>query len=195
MDSVNIDTKLEVPVLVRSESKEEELPVAVANNPLFARSKKNGILESNFDSELHRMLIECQYWTIIQAIGMVNIPHNIVKLLQRKDQLRVLRENVMLIVRDYNNIIVTIDEKERSLFKEHLDMLDRTIDPGIKRHNWGSNADNFVYACRKECQDVFLNVKKFQNNNMKINQEYEKISRTTLTNVQKKLYILTDFIR
>lgn len=35
MDSVNIDTKLEVPVLVRSESKEEELPVAVANNPLF----------------------------------------------------------------------------------------------------------------------------------------------------------------
>lgn len=81
MDSVNIDTKLEVPVLVRSETKEEELPVAVANNPLFSRSKKNGILESNFDSELHRMLIECQYWTIIQALGIVNIPHNVVKLL------------------------------------------------------------------------------------------------------------------
>jgi hypothetical protein len=85
MDSVNIDTKLEVPVLVRSETKEEDLPVSVANNPLFARSKKNGILESNFDSELHRMLIECQYWTIIQALGIVNIPHNVIKLLQRKD--------------------------------------------------------------------------------------------------------------
>mmetsp|Transcript_20727 Transcript_20727/g.31790 ORF Transcript_20727/g.31790 Transcript_20727/m.31790 type:complete len:322 (+) Transcript_20727:2434-3399(+) len=101
----------------------------------------------------------------------------------------------MLIVRDYNNIIHIINDKERLLFKEHLDYLDRTIEPGIRRHNWGSQADNFVYACRKECQDVFLNVKKFQNNVMKINQEFEKISTTTLTNVQKKLYLLSEFIR
>lgn len=101
----------------------------------------------------------------------------------------------MLIVRDYNNIIYTINEDEKSLFKEHLDILDRTIEPGIRRHNWGSQADNFVYACRKECQDVFLNVKKFQNNVMKMNGEMSKISTTTLTNVQKKLYLLTEFIR
>lgn len=29
----------------------------------------------------------------------------------------------------------------------------------------------------------------------KINQEFEKISKTTLTNIQKKLYLLTEFIR
>jgi dynein heavy chain len=116
-------------------------------------------------------------------------------LLQKKEGLRILRENVMLIVRDYNNIIHTINEKEKSLFKEHLDSLDRTIEPGIRRHNWGSSADSFVYACRKECQDVFLNVKKFQNNVMKINSQFEKISTTTLTNVQKKLYLLSEFIR
>lgn len=57
----------------------------------------------------------------------------------------------MLIVRDYNNIIHTINDKERLLFKEHLDMLDRTIEPGIKRYNWGTSADNFVYSCRREC--------------------------------------------
>ncbi len=57
----------------------------------------------------------------------------------------------MLIVRDYNNIIYTITEKEKSLFKEHLDLLDRQIEPGIKRLNWGTAADNFVYSCRKEC--------------------------------------------
>ena len=101
----------------------------------------------------------------------------------------------MLIFRDYNTIIHTINDKEKSLFKEHLDILDRTIEPGIRRHNWGSQADNFVYACRKECQDVFLNVKKFQNNVMKIHNEFEKISTTTLTNVQKKLYLLSEFIR
>jgi hypothetical protein len=42
---------------------------------------------------------------------------------------------------------------------------------------------------------VFLNVKKFQNNIQKINSEFDKISTTTLTNVQKKLYILNEFIR
>ena len=57
----------------------------------------------------------------------------------------------MLIVRDYNKIIHTISEKEKSLFKEHLDLLDRTIEPGIKRFNWGAAADTFVYTCRREC--------------------------------------------
>jgi dynein heavy chain len=95
------------------------------------------------------------------VLGLITIPHNVAKLLLKKEGLRILRENVMLIVRDYNNIIHIINEKERYLFKEHLDTLDRTIEPGIRRHNWGSSADSFVYACRKECQDVFLNVKKF----------------------------------
>jgi Dynein heavy chain, N-terminal region 1 len=44
----------------------------------------------------------------------------------------------MLIVRDYNNIKHTINEKEQSLFSEHLGILERTIEPGIRRHNWGS---------------------------------------------------------
>ena len=71
----------------------------------------------------------------------------------------------MLIVRDYNNIIHTIsDEDEKALFKEHLDLLDRTIEPGIKRYNWGAAADTFVYTCRRDCQDVFKKVKKYQKN-------------------------------
>ena len=161
MDSQNIDSKLEVPVLIRSENNQQELPPSINGNPLFTRSKKNGLLESNFDCDLHKVMIEVSYWTKIQTLGFVTIPHNVSRLLQRKEQLRILRENVMLIVRDYNTIIHTINDKEKSLFKEHLDILDRTIEPGIRRHNWGSQADNFVYACRKECQDVFLNVKKF----------------------------------
>jgi hypothetical protein len=89
----------------------------------------------------------------------------------------------MLIVRDYNNIKHTINEKEQSLFSEHLGILERTIEPGIRRHNWGSQADNFVLACRGECLNVYLNVKTFQNNVQKINSEFEKIATTTLTNV------------
>jgi len=169
MDSQNIDSKLEVPVLIRSDNNQRELPPSIDQNPLFSRSKKNGLLESNFDCDLHKVMVEVSYWTKIQTLGFVTIPHNVSRLLQRKEQLRILRENVMLIVRDYNNIIHTIDDSEKSLFMEHLDILDRTIAPGIGKYNWGSQADTFVYACRKECQEVFSNVKKFQNNVMKIN--------------------------
>ena len=101
----------------------------------------------------------------------------------------------MLIVRDYNNIIHTINEKERALFKEHLDHLDQSIQPGIKRFNWGSSADNFVLGCRKECQYVFKMVKMFQKNQMKIMDEFNKMSVTTLTTIQKKLYHLKEFIK
>jgi dynein heavy chain len=101
----------------------------------------------------------------------------------------------MLIVRDYNTIIHTVNEKEKSLFKDDLAALDHTIDPGIKRHNWGAPADNFVYACRKECRDVLMSVKKFQSNVATIHREFEVVSTTTLTNVQKKLYLLSEFTR
>jgi len=71
------------------------------------------------------VLIEVTYWNKIQTLGYVNVPHYVAKLIGRKEELRVLRENIMLIVRDYNTIIYTISEKERLLFKEHLDNLDR----------------------------------------------------------------------
>ena len=44
----------------------------------------------------------------------------------------------MLIVRDYNNIIHIINDKEKALFKEHLEQLDKTIYPGLHKHNWGT---------------------------------------------------------
>ena len=53
-------------------------------------------------------------------MGYVTIPHNVSKLLTKKEGLRILRENVMLIVRDYNNIIHIISDKEKLLFKDGL---------------------------------------------------------------------------
>jgi hypothetical protein len=50
---------------VRSENNDKELPSSVVGNPLFARSKKSGLLESNFDSDLHKVIIEVSYWAKI----------------------------------------------------------------------------------------------------------------------------------
>jgi hypothetical protein len=101
----------------------------------------------------------------------------------------------MLIVRDYNNIKFTINEKEQALFSDHLMYLEKTIEPGIRRHNWGSQVDNFVYNCRRECLDVYSQVKQFQTNQEKIMEEFNKISTTCITDIQKKIYLLPAFIR
>lgn len=100
----------------------------------------------------------------------------------------------MLIVRDYNNIKFTINDQEAALFSDHLQYLEKTIEPGIRRHNWGSSVDNFVYNCRRECLAVYSNVKKFQNNQQKILDEFEKISSTCITNIQKTIYLLPAFV-
>lgn len=94
----------------------------------------------------------------------------------------------MLIVRDYNNIQYMINDDEAALFYENLTYLEKTIEPGIRRHNWGSSVDNFVYQCRRECLQVQTNVQEFQNNQQQIKDEFEKISSTCITNIQKTIY-------
>ena len=51
----------------------------------------------------------------------------------RREQLRILQENVMLIVRDYNHIMNLISPKEQQLFQEHLKYLDSTIKIGLSK--------------------------------------------------------------
>ena len=61
----------------------------------------------------------------------------------------------MLIVRDYNNIMLLINKNEKELFKEHLLGLDKVIKPGIDKFTWSIQADAFVNTCRRECHYVF----------------------------------------
>jgi dynein heavy chain len=196
MDSTNINSKLDNHILKRTTPESvQDLPPSISSNPLFTRSRKGGMLESNFDSELHKVIVEVTYWTKIQAEGFITVPHNVSRLLGRKEQLRLLKESVMNIVRDYNKIMHQINDAEKNLFSEHLLGLDSIIEPGIRRHNWGSHADGFVNGCKKECQKVFNQVMSFQTNNMEIYKQFERISSTTLTNIQKRLYLLDEFVR
>jgi dynein heavy chain len=123
-----------------------------------------------------------QYWQKVSTLGL-NFPLVLVKLLQRKDQLRVLRENVMLIVRDYNNIMQLINKREANLFSNQLDILDAVINGGIKRCNWMSSADTFVIQSRNECQNTFDKIDQFKTSYSKITDEFERVSNTVLTKI------------
>lgn len=190
-----LDEKLKTPLLVRTENvKPGSLPEKLKNNPLFTKSKDSDFLESNFDKTLLKTLSEGTFWTKLQALGMVTVNHAITKLLSQKESLRTMRENVMIIVREYNRIIESVNSDQKKLFKEHLRDLDKVIESGMGRYKWNSNANSFLQNSRIKCQEIFDMVKKFQKNEKIMKKEYEVMGRTTLTDIGKELYSLSKFL-
>ena len=69
----------------------------------------------------------------------------------------------MLIVRDYNRIVSSLQPKERALFKERIKSLDKKIRPGMTKLTWASpGIQLFVADCRIHAQQVITIVNRIQ---------------------------------
>lgn len=194
LDIDNLDEKLKTPLMIRAENVKANLPDSVKNNPIFTKSKGGEFLESNFDKTLLKTLSEGTYWTKLQTLGMITVNHAITKLLSQKENLRTMRENVMIIVREYNKIIESITPEQKKMFNEHLNELDKVISHGMNRFKWNNQANSFLVNSRMNCIEIFNKVKKFQKNEKIIKKEYEIMGRTTLTSIGKELYSLNKFL-
>lgn len=144
----------------------------IKKNTLFAKSSKVGLLQSNFNVEFLRTLVEIQYWNKVEQN---NLPGNITRLVQKREQLRMMIENVLLIVRDYNHIMNLISDFEKKLFSEHLQELDKTIRPGIMRITWNNNAESFAMSCRNSCNMTLKKIKIYQERDGLIHDEFDKV--------------------
>ena len=85
---------------------------------------------------------------------------------QHQDSLRIVREAVMLVVRDYNTIVDALPSDDRRLFTEHLRRVDRKISPGLAKLTWNEKhiKDWFVKTCREQCGHVYDLVMQFKAN-------------------------------
>ena len=79
----------------------------------------------------------------------------------------------MIIVRDYNCFIESINIEQKKLFKKHLSDLDRVIESDMTRCKWNSSANAFLANSRFHCVEVFNKVKKFQKYHKVIKNEFE----------------------
>ena len=144
-----------------------------------------GKLEVNFDQSLLRLLDEVHYWEKFR--GEYNIPYVAHGMSDRADHLRILRENVMAVVRDYNTILDALSPEERRLFAEHLRRVDRKIAPGLMKLTWTSKMikENYVKACREQCREVYETVLKYQDNHRRVLQHCRTIASTLLIDITK----------
>ncbi|KNC97489.1 uncharacterized protein SPPG_07404 [Spizellomyces punctatus DAOM BR117] len=151
-----------------------------------------GLLEMKFDKDLLRLFAEITYW---QKLKM-DIPFHIQEIYSKREELRVLRENVLLVIRDYNSIMETLSPEEHLLFRERIRLLDRKINPGLTSLTWASKGitDYFVKECRRHSQDVQKTVSDFIESNLRIKRNCKVIADSLLWYVEsKKIYELDEF--
>lgn len=94
-------------------------------------SSKQGHLESNFDKGILKLIRETVIWKKLSSEGAGPPIYADELVSSHKENLRVLREYVMLVVRDYNMIIDSMDDTEKKLFKKHLEEINLVISPGL----------------------------------------------------------------
>ncbi|KAJ3172703.1 Dynein heavy chain 2, axonemal, partial [Geranomyces variabilis] len=160
-------------------------------NTLMAR-RSTGLLEMKFDKQLLRLFAEITYW---QKLKM-DVPFAIQEIYSKREELRILRENVLLVVRDYNSIMETLSPEEHLLFRERIRFLDRKINPGLLNLTWASKGitDYFVKECRRHSQDVQKTVSDFIESNTRLRRNCKLIADSLLWSIEsKKIYELQDF--
>ena len=117
-------------------------------------NKTGSEIVCNFDEDLLCLFSEVSYWEKFQ--NEYSIPYMAHDLCNKKEQLRIMRENVMLVVRAYNDIIRDANAEERRLFLDHIRKLDRRISQGMTKLTWQNRAmiEIYVKDCCSNCHEV-----------------------------------------
>ncbi|KAI9188053.1 hypothetical protein H9P43_002444 [Blastocladiella emersonii ATCC 22665] len=159
--------------------------------PLMAR-RADGFLELKFSKDMLKLFAEIVYWQKLKF----DIPYYVQEVYAKREELRVLRENVLLVIRDYNSILEVLSKEEVLLFRERVRFLDRKINPGLQSLTWASKGvtDYFVKECRKHAGEVQRIVTTFMESNRAIAACCKQIADTGLWYIEpKRIYELAEF--
>ncbi|KAM7366101.1 hypothetical protein PAMP_015569 [Pampus punctatissimus] len=161
--------------------------------PLMVRSKdKTAKLDINFDSNLLNLYSEIHYWDRLKF----EIPQCVSDIYQDREDLRGLRERVLLLIRDYNRIIGMLSPDELGLFREQIRFLDKKIQPGLTKLSWLSKGTSnvFIRDCLLHVDKVQLIVDGYKVSNLAISNLCRQISETLLVRLDgKTVYRNLDF--
>ena len=150
--------------------------------------ERYGYLEQNFDRSLLQLFAEVQFWERLRF----EIPYIALDITHHRERYRCLRENVMLVVREYNSILKALLPQERRLFAERLYYLDRKIAPGLNKLTWASKqiTEVFLKEVRRVCFDVLKLVQDFHHSNRLLLRACRQVAAMPLVALKKKTVYL-----
>eukprot|EP00879_Flechtneria_rotunda_P019356 GHRR01020328.1.p1 GENE.GHRR01020328.1~~GHRR01020328.1.p1 ORF type:complete len:1679 (+),score=578.13 GHRR01020328.1:143-5179(+) len=163
------------------------------DNLLTQDKADRGLLSMNFNPQLLAMSQEVVHWERLRMA----VPYIAMEIQAQREKYRVLRDNMLMVVREYNKVLVALDAEERKLFFDRIRALDRRILPGVSKLNWvaDKHALEFYYKeARKHCRIADCSVCEFKTGMTKIDTLCKGIAEGLLINVEKKrLYDHTEF--
>ncbi|XP_026578292.1 dynein heavy chain 2, axonemal [Pseudonaja textilis] len=154
---------------------------------LIPSAEMPGMLDINFDKHLLKLFVEIHYWERV----LFEIPHYVVEVYERKEDLRNLRENLLLVALDYNRIISMLSAEERGLFRERIRYLDRKIQPGLKKLHWSLKGAStvFISECRLHASKVQNIVNEYKAATLAIARHAQQMSEALLVRITgKRIY-------
>eukprot|EP00958_Prasinococcus_capsulatus_P028534 scaffold6918_cov380-Prasinococcus_capsulatus_cf.AAC.10 len=162
--------------------------------PLLAR-EEDGHLYMNFDKDLFGLFQEARCWSALRY----DVPVYIEEVINSPmlEQLRVQRECVLTVVRDYNAILNALDQEERQLFASRMQDLDDKVNYGISNLSWSSSQQEireYIEDTRASCVDLHATVQAFHGAGSKIEEKCRLMSCTLLVHIEKqKVYESGEF--
>ena len=156
-------------------------------------SDEDGFLYQNFDKELLHLFTEVRFFERLHF----QIPHRALEICSHKEKYRLLREEVLNVVRDYNKILEALDDEERRLFYDRITHLDKHISPGLSKVHWTSPSklqEYFIGEARKHCKNAYESVVQYKEAIGKVTANCAEIASTILVSVvRKKVYAEGEF--
>ncbi|XP_058251926.1 dynein axonemal heavy chain 2 isoform X2 [Hemibagrus wyckioides] len=155
------------------------------DQPLMIRClEKTDRLNLNFNKSILKMFNEIHCWELLKF----EVPHFVSLICQRREDLYTLRENVLLLVKEYNSITGALSPDTLGLFQERIHFLDKKIQPGLSKLLWSSKGATslFINDCRLHVSKVQLLVEEYNAAHLAISQLCSEISELLLVHVDGK---------
>ncbi|EGD81605.1 dynein heavy chain 2 [Salpingoeca rosetta] len=165
---------------------------ALLNNPLLKRDGTRTLLLLNFDKDLLVLFAEVKHWL---KLGL-DIPSTAMEMFHKNEELRALRCFIMLVVRDYNQIIEKLSVEEQALFRERIRFLDSKVQHGLTKLTWASKGikDYYVADCRMHAKQLKEHVDKYMLTNQRIARLCAYAEKQTMVSISlKRVYTVTEF--
>eukprot|EP01083_Nonionella_stella_P177342 623003_1 len=165
----------------------QPLLTPTTNTGLVKKDGISGHLVCNFDQDLLRIFRETETWEHYVNLSLYQVPFAARKMAENSPNLRLLRENVMLVVQDFNKIIDALSVSERKLFNEHMKRVEKRLGPGLAKYTWNKKyiKEVFVKKCRVECDYVYRIVTQYHLNQKTIKSECNKIKKLIMILIHK----------
>eukprot|EP00727_Mastigamoeba_balamuthi_P014495 m51a1_g9670 putative dynein heavy chain axonemal (5182) ;mRNA; r:1243469-1265072 len=155
------------------------------NRPIMVRDADN-LLEANFSKSLLKLVTEVYHW---RQLGM-EVPAAISTIYEQRESLRVLRENVMIAVREYNAIWRSLAPAEQRLFGERIKELDKTAEPGLESLTWLQPEAVFAFLdqWREHTNQVHKLVAEYKRGCAQVEENARLIGEMQLASIKKKVF-------